>query len=321
MRTKPCLTLGVLATLGGIAGAEPPPEVQPGPPTPMTADVALGSSRSYRSIAENAMTMDEGLELSSGMKFITARDVPFASAGRELLFSDVGIFGVSARSAVNKHLELSTHLDLLAKQPSTIDHQAVAQGGGLGLRTPIGESFAIAADAGIGPLLDGHGVWTRESAVIEMNKEIGSEFLSFDLRGGADVTTLAGNGASSGSGHLTEVITQANAMFHMPHGYWAGWFGIAYAVPVAHAGVDPATSMAMSPQPRLDFHLGTVVALVPEWDVYIDVAMIDRGDATRPETQLPILDGGFDQAQVLFGVSRHWASKPHLNNDDYALRL
>jgi hypothetical protein len=33
--------------------------------------------------------------------------------------------------------------------------------------------------------------------------------------------------------------------------------------------------------------------------------VIDRGDRTTPGTQLPILDGGFDQKQIIFGITRH----------------
>ena len=63
--------------------------------------------------------------------------------------------------------------------------------------------------------------------------------------------------------------------------------------------------MAIDPQPRLDFHAGTVLSIVKEWDLFADFAVIDRGDVANPATRLPILDGGFDQKQIVFGVIRH----------------
>jgi hypothetical protein len=63
--------------------------------------------------------------------------------------------------------------------------------------------------------------------------------------------------------------------------------------------------MAIDPQPRVDFHAGTVLAISHEWDLFTSFAVIDRGDLANPATRLPILDGGFDQKQIVFGVTRH----------------
>ena len=35
-----------------------------------------------------------------------------------------------------------------------------------------------------------------------------------------------------------------------------------------------------------------------------ELSIIDRGDAARPATRLPVLDGGFDQIQLSVGISR-----------------
>jgi hypothetical protein len=43
--------------------------------------------------------------------------------------------------------------------------------------------------------------------------------------------------------------------------------------------------------------------------------VIDRGDIANPATRLPILDGGFDQKQIMFGVTRH-IDAPHRHHDD-----
>jgi hypothetical protein len=50
--------------------------------------------------------------------------------------------------------------------------------------------------------------------------------------------------------------------------------------------------------------------------LFVDFAVIDRGELSDPSTRLPILDGGFDQRQVIFGVTRHIEGKPRPTYDD-----
>jgi hypothetical protein len=73
---------------------------------------------------------------------------------------------------------------------------------------------------------------------------------------------------------------------------------------VAHADNDE-----FDPQTRLNFHVGMVYALIDNWDLYLEIAVIDRGDLIDVRTTLPILDGGFDQQQVIFGVVRRFGVK------------
>ncbi len=72
--------------------------------------------------------------------------------------------------------------------------------------------------------------------------------------------------------------------------------------------------------------MGTVLSAVKKWDIYVDLAIVDRGDLANPATRLPILDGGFDQTQVIFEVTRHieYKRKPRYDDDydgDGAMRL
>jgi hypothetical protein len=88
---------------------------------------------------------------------------------------------------------------------------------------------------------------------------------------------------------------------HDPEGWTAGWFGFSYSLPLAHDGA------MLDPQPRMDLSLGVVLSFVDHWDVFARYEIIDRGD-TAMHTQLPILDGGFDQRQIIFGATFHTAS-------------
>jgi hypothetical protein len=153
-------------------------------------------------------------------------------------------------------------------------------------------------------LLDHDGEWLRQSAMLEWKHTL-NEFVAFDIQGGADEIELEAPGASGAN--LTEVAVQTSSFFREPTGHWGAWLGVTYAVPVEHAGVDPTTEMAIDPQPRIDLDIGTVLAIVPEWDLFITAAIINRGDLANRATMLPILDGGFDQRQLVLGVTRHFA--------------
>jgi hypothetical protein len=66
--------------------------------------------------------------------------------------------------------------------------------------------------------------------------------------------------------------------------------------------VPVAASSGIDPNTRLDVTLGSVYAVVKDWDVYVEGSIVDRGDAGMATTMLPILDGGFDQRQLTVGV-------------------
>ena len=298
---KPTWTLAALLGLGGSALADV--GEKPGIDAAETINVSAGS---YRGVAEDYLVMPSGGELGAQMRFITADSM--AGAG-PLKFTDLALFGVSGRYSVFRKLELSAQVDLLPKQPSTTDEKPW-QSVGAGLRSPLGQHVALALSGAGGHLLAHEGMWTREALTLEWKKPIEQEFLSFDVRAGVDGLGLQAPNTRD-SAFLTEVGVATSALFRIPDGKWGAWGGISYAVPVQHRGNDPTTGLAIDPQPRLDFHAGTVLSLVKEWDLYADFAVIDRGDASRPGTRLPILDGGFDQKQIVFGVIRHIEGPHH----------
>jgi hypothetical protein len=89
-----------------------------------------------------------------------------------------------------------------------------------------------------------------------------------------------------------------------PNGAAGIWLGASYHAPFVRSdapGVDPRV--------RLGFDIGGVYSVAASWDFYVDLAIIDRGDASNPVTTLPVLDGGFDQQQIIFGVTRHWPAR------------
>jgi len=303
--TKQRWTLATLLALGGTASADvgERPAIDAG-------ETISAESRSVRGVAEDYLVMPSGGELAAQMKFITADPM---LGGQALKFTDLALFGLSGRWSLFSKLELSAQVDLLPKQPS-YSNEKPWQSAGAGLRSPLGHHTALTLSGAGGHLLSHEGMWTREAIAIEWKKPISKEWLSFDVQGGVDGLGISSPG-SRDSAFLTEVSATTSTLFREPSGHWGAWVGIAYAVPVQHSGSDPTTGLAIDPQPRLDFHAGTVLSIVKEWDLFADFAVIDRGDLSNPATRLPILDGGFDQKQIVFGVIRHIEGSPKTSDD------
>jgi hypothetical protein len=279
--------------------------------------VTTSVERSHRGVAQDYLVLPRGGELGAQMRFITAPRGPIFEGGEQKLdFTDLALFGVSARWSLFSKLELSASANLLPKQPAYSDEKPW-QSVGVGLRSPLGRNVAVALSGGGGHLMSHGGMWTRESFTIEWKKPIHEDFLSFDVQGGIHGLGLRAPETTSSTAFITEAEIKTTALFREPRGKWGAWLGLGYAVPVQFSGKDPTTEMAIDPQPRLDFHMGTVLALVPKWDIYVDFAVIDRGELNDPATRLPVLDGGFDQRQVIFGVTRHIEGGKRQSYNDY----
>jgi hypothetical protein len=300
--TKLTWTLSALVSLAGIAAAdEDSPAVE-------TSDVIRGGGGSHRGIAQDYLVAPSGGELTAQMRFLMTEP---SLGGEAMKFSDLALFGLGGRWSLFSKLELSLEASFLAKQPSFTDEKPWQSIGGA-IRSPIGKRAALQISAAGGHLIDHEGMWTKEALIVEWRKPI-MEMLQFDLAGGVDGVSLSAPNAPSA--FITEVAFSTSALFRVPNGVWGGWVGMAYAIPVAFRGEDPTTGASVDPQPRLDFRIGTVLSLVKEWDLFAEFAIVDRGDMEDPATRLPILEGGFDQQQVILGVTRHIEAKRPRRND------
>jgi len=306
-------TLVGLAALGGTASAD----IGETPAIDMGTTVSV-EGRSVRGVAEDYLVMPSGGELTGQMKFIMSDAV---LGNTPLKFTDLALFGLTGRWSLFSKLEVAASADFLPKQPSFTDEKPW-QSVSFALRSPISKHVGVTVSGAGGHLIDHTGMWTREALNIEWKKPIccseHEQILHFDLQAGIDGLGLSAPGATDNAS-LTELGGQFSTLVREPTGHWGAWLGIAYAVPVQHSGSDPTTGLPINPQPRLDFHLGTVVSIEDTWDLFVDFAVIDRGDVQAPATRLPILDGGFDQKQVVFGVTRHINAPGKRHHEDYAL--
>jgi hypothetical protein len=300
--TKLTWTLAALISLGGIAQAE---QDEVG----ATADVMRTSGTSHRGVAQDYLVMPAGGEITGQMRFLMSEP---SLGGEEMKFSDLALFSLGGRWSLFTKLELSVEASFLAKQPSFTDEKPWQSVGGA-LRSPLSRRAALQISAAGGHLIGHEGSWTKESLLVQWRKPI-AEIMMFDIAGGVDGVSLSAPKAPSA--FITEVALMTSALFREPSGHWGAWVGIGYAVPVAYRGQDPTTGISVDPQPRLDFRIGTVLSLVDNWDVFAEFAVVDRGDMENPATRLPILDGGFDQKQVILGVTRHFTGKRRGGGDD-----
>lgn len=295
MRSELGLTLVALVSLGGRAAADTDDAPTRGAET-ITVDIG-----SPRGVAQDYLVLPSGAELTAQMRFITAD--PIGEAER-LKFTDLALFELAGRWAVWPRLELSGSIDLVPKQPSYTDEKPW-QSVRVAVRTPFGRRAAVALSGGGGHLMSHAGMWTGGALTVDWKKPIHRHFLSFDVQGGVNGLGLHAPDELAASAFFTEVSVNTTALFREPTGHWGAWLGIGYAVPVYTTGHDPTTGLDIDPQPRLDFRMGTVWSVDAKWDLFVDLAVVDRGDAADPATRLPILGGGFDQRQVIFGVTRH----------------
>src|SRR5687768_8251375 len=115
MRPKLGLTFVALASLGGVATADSG--------APVAADMASESiavARSHRGVAQDYLVLPSGGELTAQMRFLTADAL---LEGDKLKFTDLALFGLSARWSLFSRLEIGAAVDFLPKQPSTTDEK------------------------------------------------------------------------------------------------------------------------------------------------------------------------------------------------------
>jgi hypothetical protein len=259
--------------------------------------------RYRRGVAQDYFVIPDGGEISGSLRFLVT---PQAALGTKALrFSDLALFELAGRWSIGPSLELSGQVALLPKQPPDRDEK-VWQSVGLGLHYPLGLQAAVALEGAGGHLIGHAGMWDKGSLGVQWRKPL-NRLVRFEIAGGVDAIDVSA--PHSTSALITEVAASGSTLFHDPSNEWGAWIGVAYAIPVFSRGTDPTTALAIDPQPRLDLRLGTVLAVVDAWDLFAEFAVIDRGDVSDPRTQLPILDGGFDQLQVVLGVTRHIQGK------------
>jgi hypothetical protein len=201
------------------------------------------------------------------------------------------------------------HTQLLAKQPSSTD-EPIWQEAGLAARLEIAEGWAVGLGGSGGTLLSDAGYFWQAGPSVQVKPEI-SRYLRFLLGAGGTFTRLHFESAQEQPFWLAEATADAEVQAGDDNAVM--WVGANYALPVAsHPGNDDADPVhgSLDPQVRLGLEVGGALSLdTDDWDVYTVFSVLDRGDLEAPNTTLPILDGGFDQQQIVIGVQHRFGPK------------
>jgi hypothetical protein len=255
-----------------------------------TSGLSLGAL-SESSVSKDQMIID-GLELGAELRLLSSPAIAI---------TDVAFLTLRARKEINDRGEVFGTVDLLPKQPSTTD-ELVWQSASLGVNFVPGSCnwakrhLALTLDGKSGVLVDRDGYWGEARFGARGRKEM-HKAVRFEGNLSALGTQLRPDARDNT--WLVETALGGSVLFHDPdHGIVGGWLGFNYSLPVAHAN-------SLEPQPRLDLEIGSVLSFVKHWDLFARFVVIDRGDADQMATQLPVLDGGFDQKQLVFGVTWH----------------
>ncbi len=311
----------------GSTSADNPPPAQPGPVPTRSPSPAPNAPGSPEILLQNPLVaapavgrrlVDVGAKVSdrfvmpSGYAEVGGELALITSSAivtpRKLAFGDLALFRPSARRSFSDKLELSFGTTLLAKEPSG-GHDWIWQGASLGALFEPAPGCGLVLDLAGGPLLAGRGsVWsaapglTRKWALDRVARAV--------LSLSDDFTALDARGDLAARAWLDEVVLGGEIELGEDEG--AGWLGVDYAVPVAKHGEQPSSpGILLRPTTRLDVQVGGVFRVGDhhDWDLFAYYAWIDRGEASRPSTLLPVLDGGFDQQQVVFGVRHRFEPK------------
>jgi hypothetical protein len=261
---------------------------------------------SPRAKASPSMLMAKGsLTVGADLSFLTADAGP---GGEQTRFTDVVLFRPRARYTPGNRVELFAGTTLLPKQPSFTD-ELVWQGGQLGVLIGLGGRLAGFAQASGGALTDRAGWWTGLDLGVQARKSLDDIVVLQGALGGA-TSLLFFDQDTEDTFWFAELAAHGEILFQFPD-IMAGWIGVDYRVPVAHRpdAPDPLSGLYLDPQPRVNFYIGTALTFLDDWDLFAEVAILDRGDVEDPATTLPILEGGFDQQHFVFGLLRRFQTR------------
>lgn len=262
------------------------------------AIVGKSMGGSARSKLESWLVPPAGsLVLGATFVFLTSDLTP---GGEKIKFTDIAVLDPTVRYSLTDRLELFGSAGLLVKQGPDTD-EPVFQTAALGARFGLGKRYAIFADVAGGNLLADRGMWGGADIGIQ-HRRVEHRTLVFDLRAGFSALAQSRDDIDE-TPWLTEAFVGGEALLRAPNGVAGIWAGIDVAVPIVSR---PDDATILDPQTRVGFHLGGTLGMVDDLDVFVLGSILDRGDVDTPATTLPILGGGFDQTQIIFGVMKRF---------------
>jgi len=296
------------AATGSTPQPEAVPEEAPIIWGQVTAETTGASSYTYSPGAKvsDGFLPASGVVEAGGELVLVTSDYRLGTDRIEL--TDVGLLRLRVRRAFGEHVGLFAATHLLMKQPQSVD-EPVWQGAVGGVVTPFGRWFAAEVAGGGGPLLDRDGAHFELASRLLFKRPI-VRYLRFELGLGTATTGLVLRPRPDAPFWFEEIATHAQAQIgEVDEG--GVWIGVDYRIPYAKSPSEPVWDGLA----QRSFDIGTTMGLsvggVAEiedtgWELFAILTVVDRGELDDPSTQLPVLDGGFDQTQVSLGVQHRF---------------
>ncbi len=256
-------------------------------------------SGSARQKIHKEIVREQGWDIGASLNFLTSDE---SLGGEDLKFTDLVLLRVHGLISLGRRMEIFAGADFLPKQPSYTD-ELEWQGGLAGGRVALGEDFAVWLRASGGPQLADSGWWMAADTAAQYKLEL-EKVLFFEAQLGWAHTQMFFDEDPGEAVWLDEVFTQFGIALRDKGGHFGAWINFDYYYPVLS---NP--DALLDPQPRVNFHLGGLVGVSETVDLFVEWSILDRGDLEDPTTILPLLRGGFDQKQLLFGFMRRFGSR------------
>jgi hypothetical protein len=303
---------GVVALGWALCLSGQPVWAQYSVPAEATSGQRVGSARSK---VHDELVRAAGWEVGASLNFITSDGLGYLGgdptvADRRLKFTDVVLLRLHGLWSVAGSLELFAGTDIVPKQPSYTD-ELIWQGSSAGVRYGFSNSIAWWARGHGGPQLGRAGYWAGAETAVQYKQAL-EEVLFWETDLGVNYGRLLFDDDFGAAYWQTEILAKSGIAIREPKGYFGAWLSFAFHFPVAsHPGrddIDPMTDPFLDPQTRVGMQLGALIGISRTVDLFMEWDILDRGDGIAPETTLPVLNGGFDQKQLIFGFMRRFDS-------------
>jgi hypothetical protein len=261
----------------------------------------VGSARSK--IQDEELVRKPGWEAGASLNFLMSDP---SLGGRDLAFTDVVLLRMHGLYAAGGLVEIFGGIDILPKQPSYTD-ELIWQGGLVGVRYKVGKKSALWMRGQGGPELGGDGWWVGGDTAFQYKLAL-EEVLFWESALGGGYTQLFPDDTDEAY-WVAEVMAQTGIAIRDPEGHFGAWLSFGFHFPVLDEPDRkdvPAGVSFLNSQTRVSFQLGGLIALSEAVDLFIEWSILDRGDLEESATILPMLNGGFDQQQLLFGFMRRF---------------
>lgn len=266
------------------------------------------TSASVRSYSEDWMILPERRYNFTGVFTFMTADGGLGE-GR-VKFTDVVLLSLSGRTSLSGKAEVYGGVSLLPKQPS-FTNERIWQSANLGLRVGFKKRYASFLSVEGGSLMNKSGYMGATSLGLQARKSIDRNVFFQGSVGGSGTVLFPDQGTDQAF-WLSEAFLSGEIVFHgrRAPGFW---LGTQFRFPIAEnpgkSAPDPMTGGYLDSQTRVNVYAGFALTFIDKWNIFTKFVIADRGDLVDPNTTLPILNGGFDQKQWIFGLTRRFERK------------